>query len=267
MDTIIIFSYEYRPRELPVKSLHEMPSMDSVRAVERAIDVLQAFVGQPQGLKIAEIERITKIARPTLYRLVRTLAKRNLVRFSSDPTRYELDIGVIELAQTWLRSVDPVPRSESALQVLARKVGETVALSIKRGDKRIYVREIPSRHMLTFSRGVGVVESLLRGAGGLAILTFVSEHEIDRLLKPLPLAERGRVRANINATRERGFAVSESSIIDGAIAVAVPIYDASGNVAGSVGVYGPAARINKAGVAKIGNLLLACAQKISMLAV
>ncbi|MEM9684555.1 MAG: helix-turn-helix domain-containing protein, partial [Pseudomonadota bacterium] len=129
--------------------------MQSVRAVDRAIDILQAVSGQPDGVKIAELEKQTGIARPTLYRLVRTLESRQLLRQCSDPTQYALDIGVVALAQPMMRSVDLLSRAEESLLALADEVEETVALCLHRGNTRVYAREIVSKHPLKYSRGVG----------------------------------------------------------------------------------------------------------------
>jgi IclR family transcriptional regulator, acetate operon repressor len=230
------------------------------------IDILQAFAGHPHGLKIVELERLTGLARPTLYRLVRTLEGRQLLRQSSDPARYELDVGVVGLAQTWLRSVDLVSKAEAALQMLASDVGETVILAIARGDVRVYVREIPSHHALTYSRGVGVTESILKGAGGLSILAFEPQAKIDRLLRTIPPEERKAIEAELKATRTRGFSSSRNAIINGATAVAAPILNAAGLAAGSVGIFGPSTRITKSDVTRIGPRLLACARDISAFA-
>jgi len=236
---------------------------ESVRAVERAIDILEAFVGPPQGLKVVELERRTGIARPTLYRLLRTLEKRHFIRQSSDPTRYELDYGVVSLANTWLRRVDFLGRSEPFIQRLADEVGETVAVSLYRDGKRVYVREIPSAQALTFARGIGVTEPVYRGASGIAILASEAPEVIAATVAAAPAAERAWVRSEIEATQARGYAVSAGVIIPGAVSVAAPIIDAGGHVVGSVGAYGPALRITADLIPRFGMRVRECARLIS----
>jgi IclR family transcriptional regulator, acetate operon repressor len=237
----------------------------SVRAVERAIDILQAFIGQTDGLKVADIEKKTGIARPTLYRLLKTLEKRRFVRASSDPTRYELDYGVVEIASTWMRSIDLLSRTEPVLQELAQAVGETVALALYREGKRVYVREIASKNPLTFSRGVGTTEVLTRGASGIAILAAEDDSIAATLLAVLPEIEQKRLRGEIAVTRRRGYAISVGSIIPGAAAIAAAIFDRAPRVVGSIGVYGPASRLTPDRFTEVGEAVIACASKISRL--
>jgi DNA-binding IclR family transcriptional regulator len=237
----------------------------SVRAVERAIDVLQAFIGQANGLKVAELERRTNIARPTLYRLLKTLERRRLVRAGNDPTRYELDYGIVEIASTWLRNIDLLTKTEPVLQELALAMGETVALALYRDEKRIYVREIPSKNPLTFARGVGTAEPIIRGASGLAILAAETDVVASALLAPLPTAEQKRLQGEIAITRRRGYAISVGTIIPGAAAIAAAVLDRRPCVIGSVGVYGPASRLTPDRFTEVGEAVIAAAAAISSL--
>lgn len=238
-------------------------TLESVRAVDRAIDILQAFANRPEGMKIADLEEETGIARPTLYRLVRTLERRRLLRTCGDPARYALDVGIVSLAQPWMQSLDLLPRAEAPLSALAEQVGETVALCVHRDNMRVFVREIVSGHALKYSLGVGATESVLRGAGGLAILAFEQQETIDSLLSTVDAKERGRLRKEIAAIRRHGCAVSEGQILDGATAIAAPVFNGTGQVFGSVGVYGPSARMAGEKIPEICAALLDCTRQIS----
>lgn len=237
--------------------------MTPVRAIDRAIDILKVVSAHPDGIKIAELQKHTDIARPTLYRIIATLENQNLVRQCDDPTRYALDIGVMQLARSWTRSSDLLARAEGPLTDLSRVVGETVALCLYRDGTRVFVREIVSQHQLKYSVGVGVSEPLTRGAGGLAILSFVPEAERDALIDRAPVAERPSLGHEIDTTRERGYAVSQGQVLEGATGIAAPVYDQSAQVCGSVGVYGPTSRLDARRVSELAGALLSCAQEIS----
>lgn len=238
--------------------------MQFVRAVDRAIDILQAVSKQPNGVKIAELERQTGIARPTLYRLVRTLERRQLLRPCSDPTQYALDVGIMALAQPWMRSIDLLSRADEALAALAAQVEETVAVCLHHGNTRVYVREIVSKHPLKYSRGVGVTESLLRGAGGLAILAFEDEKFIADRLATVDADARRRLQEEIADVRRKGFAVSEGEIMEGATAIAAPLFGDTDRVIGSVGIYGPSTRLKRACIPETSAALLACVKRITI---
>ena len=69
----------------------------------------------------------------------------------------------------------------------------------------------------------------------------------------------------MRTARSRGYAVSKSTIIEGATAVAAPIFNSGGAVVGSVGVYGPTVRIGKADIVRIADRLIAAAREVSAL--
>ena len=69
--------------------------------------------------------------------------------------------------------------------------------------------------------------------------------------------------AELAQTRKRGFAISRSELIEGAVAIATPFFDRSGCVAGSIGVFGPEARLTAARQVKIAKLLMNDAMELS----
>ena len=237
--------------------------MASVRAVDRAIDILEAISASPDGKKIAELESLTGIARPTLYRLVRTLVNRGLLHQCDDPTRYAVDAGVLALARPWLRSTAVPALVDTALGELYGKVDETVALSLLREGTRVYVRELVSRHPLTYSVGVGSTETLVRGASGLAIFAFLAEEARQQVLAETAAPPPAGLAQQIETVRARGYALSEGQILEGATAIAAPFFDRGGEVAGSVGVHGPSVRFAESRIAEFAPALIACAQTVS----
>lgn len=237
--------------------------MTSVRAVDRAIDILEAIAAAPEGVKITQLQSDTGIARPTLYRLVRTLESRNLLRQCDDPTRYALDLGILALAQPCMRAIDTLSHADTVLDDLAAAVEETVALCIFRGATRIFVREILSPHALKYSVGVGTTEPILRGAGGHAILAYLDATTRNQLLETVGDAERQQLTVELEHVQKRGYAVSEGQILDGATAIAAPVFDRIGKVTGSVGVYGPSVRLSGDRIAPTAATLLAHTRRIS----
>jgi DNA-binding IclR family transcriptional regulator len=226
-----------------VESWRREQVVTSVRAVERAVDILQAVAAAPEGVKVARLQADTGLARPTLYRIIQTLEGRGLLRQCEDPTKYALDIGVLGLARPWLRSIDSLAHVDSLLDDLAAAVQETVTLCLFRGATRVFVREIVSPHALKYTVGVGTTESVLRGASGHAILAFTDEATRRELLSTVSATERTRLEDSIRRVRDQGYAVSEGQILEGATAIAAPVFDRAGKVIGSVGIYGPTVRL------------------------
>ena len=111
-----------------------------------------------------------------------------------------------------------------------KETGETVALFVAaENGKKICIEELQSSHPLTFTRGVGFMEELATGASGKAMLAFTDAASAD---------------PEFEDVRRTGVRVSEGEIIEGAVAVAAPVFDRYGAVKGSVCVFGPEVRLS-----------------------
>ena len=135
---------------------------------------------------------------------------------------------------------------------------ETVALFAREDMSRVCVAELPSAQALSFRRGVGYRESLARGASGKVILAHLPETEANALQ-----AEAKRGARELAQIRDRGFAVSKSELMQGAVAVSAPLFNGLGGVIGSVSVFGPSVRLSDARISTFARLLIREAREIS----
>lgn len=217
----------------------------SIRAVERAVDVLACFGRETPVLSISELEKRVRLSRPTLYRLLLTLENKGMVRRVGEPLRYALGHRVVEIAGGFSAPSDAGPVARPFLRELWQETDETVALYVPvPGRRKLCIEELPSPQPLVFRRGVGFVEPLTLGSSGKAMLAFMAPQEIAEALSGISgPAAQGALRAELARIRASAHAVSESEIIAGAVAIAAPVFDHAGNVAGAVCVYGPETRL------------------------
>src|SRR6516225_4846646 len=218
----------------------------NVRAVERSIDILECFVPEKPWMSVLEIQRKVPLSRPTLYRLLQTLIVKGLVRVQGDPQRFALDFGIGRLAHSWVAGIDVVALARPALEELRTITGETTAFFLRRGDLKQCVAELASPHVLAISRGLGETDHLWRGASGKAILAFLDDNEIAEVTRRLPKTiNKATLAADLARARKDGYFVSRGEVFVGAIAIAAPYFDHTGSVVGSVGVFGPEARLDQ----------------------
>jgi DNA-binding IclR family transcriptional regulator len=237
-----------------------------VRAVDRAIAILQCFSPDQPALSVIEIQKRVGLSRPTLYRLLQTLAQRDLIVAEGDPQRFRLAHGVMKLSHVWLKGLDVVTLARSIVEGLRGLSGETAALFKLQEDRGICILECESRHVLSISRGVGDNLSLTKGSTGKAILGFMEPQRQSEILSTMPRgAQRARLEEEIKLTRQRGYATSRGEIFVGAVAVSAPYFDHRDSVVGSVGIYGPSARVDEQKMIEYSKLVRKAGQEISML--
>lgn len=213
-----------------------------VRAVERAIDILQSFSPERPTLTVPELQRSTGLTRPTLYRLLATLAGKGMVRAEGEPQRFSLDYAAARLSQVWLSRVDIVVSARPVIEGLRDATDETAALFVLRDGRQFCVLEAGSRQALSMSRGLGEMEHIAKGASGKAILAWMEESRALQMIpeEPLPCAA---FLADLAAIRSDGHAISRAEVFLGAVSIAAPVFDRAGDVVGSIGLFGPEARM------------------------
>ncbi len=234
-----------------------------VRAVTRALEILMAFDSKRE-LSAAELLERVDLSKPTLYRLLYTLESFDFIVSEGEPLRFRLGPAIGKLAHSWLSSLDLERSAQGFMKAIWEETRETVALYVPDGKDRLCLYEMSSPEPLSFRRGAGHHDRLWRGASGKAILCgmHLSMDELSRLLDgsgvdPRALADE---LATIDAL---GYASSRSEMIQGAVAVAVPFYDRTDRVAGSLVVYGPSTRMTVDVVEKIGERLRTLAADLS----
>src|SRR5665213_2458887 len=178
------------------------------------------------------------------YRLLYTLEQNGFLVAAGEPQRFRLGPSVARLAHAWTASLDLAVIAEPVMRRIWKSSGETVAIFVPQGALRRCVAEIPSLQALSFKRGVGYTERIARGATGRAILAHlpVSDAELRAYTRDTKL-DFDELRRELERTRKRGYAMSRNELIEGAVAIAAPFFDRHGAIAGSIGIFAPAARM------------------------
>jgi IclR family transcriptional regulator, acetate operon repressor len=235
----------------------------NVRAVERAIEILEAFSNK-SSMSVVELQSAIGLNRPTLYRILETLASKGFIRAHGTPQRFSLDYAVGRLAQNWLSGLDPVVAARPILERLHEESEETVGLIMLRNRQSMCVLELTSPHVLAVMRGIGPMGHLARGASGKAILAHVDAETLDAVLRTRPKdMDKRRLLDDLANIRRDGFRVSRGEVFAGAVSIAAPYFDHARRVCGSIAVYGPDARVTEDWVARMTKRVVAGAAELS----
>lgn len=254
--------------DLPNSEAESAESSDgNVRSVERAIAILFGFTRGAPIKTVAELQGELGISRATLYRLLQTLERHGLVHGSGEPLRYSLSHNVMKLADAWLAQIDVARCAEENLADLWTRTDETIALHLPINETtRIAVKELRSKQPLSLGLGIGHTAPTTQGASGRAILAFFDPKRIEEVLRNVADGvEREQIRADIERIRTRGYSVTISERIVGAVAIAAPIFDNVGSIAASLCLVGPEARLTEEVRARYISLVINAAAKISTL--
>ena len=216
--------------------------------VVRRIALLLRLVGRdPNGSQLSDIVRDSGLTRPTVYRLLNSLAAEGLLVLDdrSHTWRYGPEIFVMGTVAAPRYPIEELARP--ALQRLADATGESAFLSIRRGTETVcLMREEGSFPVRSFVLHEGVRFPLGVASAGMAILSALTDDEVEQLLQADPaLAERWgeqnsaeHIRAHVARTRERGFAVNPGLILEGSWGMGAAVFDRAGRPAWALSLTG-----------------------------
>ena len=100
-----------------------------IQSVERAAAILQALGSGTPRLGVTEIADRVGLAKPTVYGLLRTLEKHDLVAQDPDSGKYSLGPGVLQLGNAFLDGSELRARSLLWAESLAQRASKALLAS------------------------------------------------------------------------------------------------------------------------------------------
>ncbi|GAA4175263.1 IclR family transcriptional regulator [Gryllotalpicola koreensis] len=185
------------------------------QTLSRGIRILEVLAGAERNLSIDELAAALGVHRSIAYRLLRTLEEHTLVA-RDDAGRAGLGAGLAALASGIARDLQTAALPH--LDAVANELGMTCLLAVLLdGDEAVtLVSAAPRRNMAVVSYRPGHRHPITRGAPGKAIL-------IDLPASAWPTDAPAGLRAEIDASRARGYATSHDEVVPSLRSVAVPL--------------------------------------------
>jgi DNA-binding IclR family transcriptional regulator len=243
------------------------PAVRHVAAVERALAVLDALSDGSPELGTNEIARRTGINASTVSRLLATLASARMVEHVSATGRYRLGPRLLQLGSLVLGRLDLRNVARPHLQELVRVTGETATLSAPGEHDAITVDYVQGDASVQSVARLGRPSIGHATATGKVLLAFGEAQ-----LPPGPLqahtsrtvTDRARLKTELTRISRQGYAEAVGEREPDLNAIAAPVYDAEGKLAGIVSVQGPASRFGREAMRAAAGQLLAAAQSVSV---
>jgi IclR family transcriptional regulator, KDG regulon repressor len=241
----------------------------SVRAVERALDILLCFTRKEPARSLTQIAESVHMSKTTVHRLLTTLEIKRFITRDKVTGLYRLGFRFIEMAALVLQDVELHRWAYPYLQRLSAEFGETIDLSILDGSHVIYLEVIESSQRVKLAAAVGQRLPAFFTASGKALLAYLPEEQVKKIISD-NLAESAKqasispeMLADLRATAERGYAIAEQEYEEAINAVAAPIFDADKQPIASVAIVGPSFRLTKDRLPTLGESLRKITLEIS----
>ncbi|TXN29967.1 IclR family transcriptional regulator [Lacisediminihabitans profunda] len=225
----------------------------------------------PRGITTAALARQAVLTRPTVHRLLVSLAAEGFVDRDELLGTWVLGPELYLMGSVAAARYDITTVAAPRVQALARETGESAFLSARRGDETVcLLREDGSFPLRSFVLFEGVRFPLGVASAGIAILAYLPENEITEYLDRRHLeVERGAahsstvVRERLALTRRTGWALNPGLVLEGSWGMGAAIFDGRGLPAWALSITGVEFRFATERRAELGRLLLEHAHAIT----
>jgi len=234
----------------------------AVTAVERLLDILEAFDKAQKPLSLTDLAEMTSIPKSTAHAIVGTLTSRGYLYSLTRPRALYPTRRFFDLARA-IHERDPfVERVIPMLERLRDTSRETVILGKRQGDAVIYLQVLESPNPIRYSANPGEFKPLHSSAIGKALIGSLKEPDMRALLagRPLPaatvdtLTDEEALIDDILQSRRRGYFLTRGENVPDVWAVSAFLSIHSETLA--VAIAGPRHRM-EGNVVEHAQLLLA----------
>ena len=240
-----------------------------IRAVQRALSVLEAVAFADDGLSFADISKALDIPAATTHRLLATLGDTGYLHLDKETGAYLVGSRFTTIAGRVLRQ-------RTQMRVLARpfltelveNTEETANLAILDGIEASYLDQVQSEKIVRVQTFLRV--PLYSSAIGKALLAFQPEETVEDVVSAMDLqaftentlTDQAKLLEALQAIRVNGYAVDDEELEIGVRCVGAPVLVA-GRAVASVSIAGPTTRVTRARVPEIAGTVIDVADRLS----
>lgn len=236
--------------ELEPLSGRRKRSTATIQSIQRAVAILRSFTEAEPELRVTELSRRLDLHKSTVSRILGTLEQEGLVSHNPESGKYRLGLALISLAGVALGRLDVRGVAQPHLNQLVEISQETVNVTILDGQECVNVERAASPRPIRYVGWIGRRTPLHCTAAGKVLLSHLTPAQRSaRLPRPLmrytpeTIVDEAALTASLHQVRRQGYAIVHEEFEEGFSAVAAPVFDHAGRVAGAISISGPTYRL------------------------
>jgi IclR family pca regulon transcriptional regulator len=200
----------------------------------KGLEVIRAFTREQPALTLSQIAAAAGLPAATARRCLHTLEEIGYITRSG--RTFLLRPKVLELGAAYLESMNIETLTHTHLEDLARRTGDSAALTVLDGTEIVYVARASVRTLVRLEAHVGSRLPAFPTSMGRVLLGGLGPERLDWYFANAELApltdktvvDPARLRQLVAESRRAGYAAVEDELAYGVVAVAVPVFDSIG---------------------------------------
>ncbi len=244
-----------------------------VPSIHRAFILLEAIAENERGLGVSELARLTGWPKSSIFNILTTLTKDGYIAQEPESGRYNMTIKLFSLSGTLVERMDIRRLAYPLLIEVMEKTGETVNLGILDDSEAIYLETIAGPSAIRVNTWPGKRLPIHRTSLGKALAAELKQEELAAIIAKTGLPRSTpnthttleALQADLELTRQRGYAVDNEEDEVGMRCIGAPIRNYRSKTVAAVSVTGLAQRMPLENMPEIAIAVMDTARRISEL--
>lgn len=221
-----------------------------IQSLLRSMELLEVLAEQNRSFSIAELAEAMNLPPSTIHRILQTFCENKYVIREDRSHTYRLGPSLIPLGKAAARGIRLQDAAHPVLKELSEKTKEDSYLIIPVGNKGLVIEKVDGPNHLKVVEEFGYEMYLHCGAIRKVLLACQSPAFIDEYFKNIIVKDRAfphvhpdELRSELTQIRKQGYAVTRGEYVNDAVGIGAPVFNAEGELAGSVGIIAPTVRL------------------------
>ncbi|MGI5127353.1 IclR family transcriptional regulator [Pseudonocardia sp. CA-107938] len=215
-----------------------------IQSVDRALRILTTLQGA-RRMTLGELAARLDLAPSTTHGIVRTLLAHGMVVQERDSQQYRLGPATLRMSNVYLDTLELRSRAATWAEDLSARTGCAVRTAVRLFDDVVVVHHVPRPDGTRQMPEVGIVIPAHACALGKALLAFDDEpgdppRPPGRRMTGETVIDPAAFAEQLTEVRRTGIATENEEAVLGECGAAAPLFDATGAVAGAIGLVTPA---------------------------
>ena len=240
-------------------------------SVIKAISILKSFTSSEPELGVTEIARRTGLTKPTTHRLLVILTRNKLIEKNINNKKYKIGPELYIWGSQYLSNTDVFKAAQPVVKQINVITEEAVSIGILDSANMIIIMKEEALHGLRYAHPVGTSIPAHASATGKALLSELTEKEIDELLPynnlrkitSRTISNKATLKKELENIRKTGISIDIEGTSLGVVGIASVIRESNGKAVAAISIPTPLARLNPPKIEKIGRLAKLGASLIS----
>ncbi|WP_252313090.1 IclR family transcriptional regulator [Sinobaca sp. H24] len=242
-----------------------------VKSVDRALQMIAVISTHKEGIGVTGLAEKIGVTKSAAFKILTTLVEHGYAEQDRTTKKYKLGYKYLELSSLLLESMDIRTLARPFLQELEEETNEVIHLVVMDQEQMVYIDKLEGYETLRMHSKVGRRAPGHCTSAGKMILAHLSPEEVEHVLReqgmephtPYTITDKGVLLKELEAVRNRGYAVEEQENELGITCIAAPVFDNKKKITGAVSISGPSIRMSKERIQKISPLLIDVTSRIS----